>query len=72
MTREDAYVVVQRNAMKVWEDIQQAVDGPTFRENLEADEDCTLTSEQLDNIFDPWTFLQRRDVMFNKLEGLEF
>ena len=33
---EDAYVIVQRNAMKVWEDIQNAVDGPTYRENLES------------------------------------
>ncbi len=33
ISREDAYVIVQRNAMKVWEDIQNAVDGPTYREN---------------------------------------
>ena len=57
MTREDAYVVVQRNAMKVWDDIQQAIDGPTFRENLEADPDCPLTEAQLDEIFDPTSFL---------------
>ncbi len=72
MTREDAYVVVQRNAMQVWEDIQQAVDGPTYRERLEADPECPLTAEQLDAIFDPWQFLQRKDVMFKKLEALEF
>ena len=72
ITREDAYVIVQRNAMKVWADLQQAVGGPTFRENLEADEDCTLTSEQLDDIFDPWAFLQRKDVIFKRLEALEF
>lgn len=72
ITREDAYVIVQRNAMKVWADLQQAVEGPTFRENLEADEDCTLTSEQLDDIFDPWAFLQRKDVIFKRLEALEF
>ena len=39
ISREDAYVIVQRNAMKVWEDIQNAVDGPTYRERLEADPD---------------------------------
>ena len=27
ITREEAYVIVQRNAMKVWEDIQNAVEG---------------------------------------------
>ena len=72
MTREDAYVVVQRNAMQVWEDIQQAVDGPTYRERLEADPECKLTKEVLDKIFDPWQFLQRKDVMFDKLKTLEF
>ena len=72
ITREDAYVIVQRNAMKVWEDIQNAVDGPSFRENLEADPDCTLGVAQLDKIFDPWDFLTRIDVVFERLEELEF
>lgn len=72
MTREDAYVVVQRNAMKVWDDIQQAIDGPTFRENLEDDPDCPLTEAQLDAIFDPESFLGHKDVIFDKLKSLEF
>ena len=72
MTREDAYVVVQRNAMKVWDDIQQAIDGPTFRENLEADPDCPLTEAQLDEIFDPTSFLGHKDMIFEKLKDLEF
>ncbi|MBQ3300683.1 MAG: adenylosuccinate lyase [Eggerthellaceae bacterium] len=72
ITREDAYAIVQRNAMKVWEDIQNAVDGPTYRERLEADPECTLSSEQLDAIFDPWAFLTRKDAIFERLEALEF
>ena len=72
ITREDAYVIVQRNAMKVWGDLQEAREGPSFRELLEADEDCTLSSEELDGIFDPWAFLTRKDVIFERLEGLEF
>ena len=72
ITREDAYVIVQRNAMKVWEDIQNAVEGPSYRERLEADPECTLTSEQLDDIFDPWAFLTQKDEIFKRLEGLEF
>ena len=72
MTREDAYVIVQRNAMKVWDDIQQAIDGPTFRENLEADPDCPLTEAQLDAIFDPESFLGHKAVIFDKLKSLEF
>ena len=72
ITREDAYVIVQRNAMKVWADIQNAVDGPTYRENLENDPEATLTKEQLDEIFDPWDFLTRKDVVFERLQQLEF
>ncbi len=72
MTREDAYAVVQRNSMQVWEDVQQARAGKTLRERLEDDPDCTLTSEQLDAIFDPWSFLGRIDVVFDRLETLSF
>ena len=73
ISREEAYVIVQRNAMKVWEDIQNAVDGPTYRERLEADPDAAaLTKETLDEIFDPWDFLTRKDVVFERLQGLEF
>jgi len=72
ITREDAYVIVQRNAMKVWEDIQNAIDGPTYRERLEADPDCTLSADELDAIFDPWAFLTRKDAIFERLEACEF
>ena len=72
ITREEAYAIVQRNAMATWHDIQQGVDGPTYRERLEADSDVTLTQEQLDAIFDPWDFLTRKDRVFDRLEQLEF
>lgn len=79
MSREDAYVVVQRNAMQVWEDIQNAVDGPTFKQRIEDDpkvreleEAGALSKQQLDDIFDPRAFLTRIDVVFDRLEGLEF
>jgi adenylosuccinate lyase len=73
ITREDAYVIVQRNAMKVWEDIQNAVSGPTFRENIEADPDAAaLSAAQLDAIFDPRAFLTRIDAIFDKLEACTF
>ena len=71
ISREEAYVIVQRNAMKVWEDIQNAVDGPTYRENLEADPEANLSAEVLDEIFDPWDFLTRKDVVFDRLKELE-
>ena len=72
ITREAAYTIVQRNAMAVWEDIQQAVNGPTYRERLEADPECTLSAEKLDEIFDPWDFLTRIQAVFDRLEELEF
>ena len=72
ITREEAYVIVQRNAMAVWADIQNAVDGPTYRERLEADPDANLTPEKLDEIFDPWAFLTHKDHAFDRLRDLEF
>lgn len=72
ITREDAYVIVQRNAMATWKDVQLAQAGPTYRERLEADPEANLTKEQLDAIFDPWAFLTRKDEAFKKLEALEF
>jgi adenylosuccinate lyase len=79
MTREDAYVVVQRNAMEVWEDIQNAVAGDTFREKIEADAQVKeliaqgkLDGAKLDAIFDPRAFLTRVDAVFDRLEALEF
>ena len=66
ITREEAYVIVQRNAMAVWEDIQNAVDGPTYRERLENDPEAKLSKETLDEIFDPWDFLTRKDEVFKR------
>jgi adenylosuccinate lyase len=71
-SREDAYAVVQRNAMRVWDDIQQARGGSSLRENLAADPECTLDAAALDAIFDPRAFLARSGVLFERLETLEF
>ena len=72
ITREQAYAIVQRNSMQVWDDIQQARDGANLRERLEADDECTLAPEQLDAIFDPWGFLGRIEPIFERLEQLSF
>ncbi|RVU98221.1 adenylosuccinate lyase [Coriobacteriales bacterium OH1046] len=72
ISREDAYQVVQRNAMAVWSDIQRGIPGPTFRERLEDDAACTLDADQLDAIFDPYSFLSRSDIMFDRLGALSF
>ena len=52
--------------------IQNAIDGPTYRERLEADPEAKLTPEQLDAIFDPWAFLTRKDRIFARLKELNF
>ena len=72
ITREQAYAIVQRNSMQVWDDVQQAREGLDLRGRLEADPECTLTAEQLDAIFDPWSFLGRIDAVFERLEDLSF
>ena len=72
ITREDAYKIVQRNSMAVWDDVQQARAGKTLRERLEDDAECTLTPAELDQIFDPRAFLTRVDVVFDRLEQLSF
>ena len=72
ITREEAYKIVQRNAMKVWQDLQNARAGLDFRELLEKDGDCSLSSKQLDDIFNPQSFLTRKSVIFERLENLNF
>lgn len=72
ISREDAYKIAQRNSMAVWDDVHAAVNGLDLRARLEADPECTVTSETLDEIFDPWDFLTRRDVLFDRLEQLSF
>lgn len=75
MSREDAYPIVQRNAMKVWEHIQRAEPGPTLLEALEDDTDVTaagLGAAELRAIFDPQAFLARARIVFERLKDLEF
>ncbi len=74
LLREEAYAVVQRNAMKTWEAIQHNRPGEAFRDNLEADPEASrlLSRDELDALFDPHAFLQRVGVIFDRLEALEF
>ena len=54
ISREDAYRIVQRNAMKVWEDRSSGKGSLTLRDALENDTDVTskLDTKALDEIFD--------------------
>lgn len=72
ITREEAYEIVQENAMATWREVQQCSGTETFREKLEADPRCTVSAEELDEIFDPKAFLTRSGVIFDRLEALEF
>src|SRR5439155_12757695 len=66
-SREDAYRLVQRNAMKVWES-----DGRlSLLELLKADADVTalLPAEQLDASFDLAYHLRHVDTIFDRVFG---
>ena len=58
--------------MATWHEIQAGAQGTTYREKLSADERCTLSEAELDRIFDPWSFLGRIDVVFDRLQELSF
>ncbi len=62
VSREDAYTMVQRNAMKTWEDRQP------FVERLKTDEELTaiLPAEDIDRIVAPEALLTRVDEIFER------
>ena len=64
LSRDDAYRVVQRNAMKSWE---QQLD---FRTLLEADSDVTLDASALDDAFDLQRSLRNVDQVIQALDAL--
>ena len=65
MTRDEAYRVVQDNAMKAWETDTH------FHDLLAADPRVGLSDSQLDRCFDPSTFLSNTGVVFERLATLE-
>jgi len=64
LSRDDAYRVVQRNAMKSWE---QQLD---FRTLLEADSDVTIETSALDDAFDLQRSLRNVDRVIQALDAL--
>jgi adenylosuccinate lyase len=63
-TRDDAYRIVQRNAMAAWDE------GGTLLERLETDPDVALTSATLAECFSPERALRNTDVVFERLESI--
>jgi adenylosuccinate lyase len=68
-SREDAYRLVQRNAMKVWEDPRRG-EGDFLR-NLKADADVSrlLTGSELEAMFDLDYHFKAVDVIFSRVFG---
>lgn len=66
-TREDAYAVVQKNAMRSWEE------GLEFKALLQKDSAVTryLTKEDLKSIFNVNNFLKNLDFIFGRVFGKE-
>ncbi len=66
LTREDAYALVQRNAMRTWET------GTPLRELLGADADVTahLDEQALDALFDPSWYLRHIDALMDRVRAL--
>ncbi len=68
-SREDAYRMVQRNAMKVWEDPRRG-EGDFLR-NLKADADVSklLSDDELASMFDLDYHFKGVDVIFGRVFG---
>ncbi|MFP4385593.1 MAG: adenylosuccinate lyase [Alphaproteobacteria bacterium] len=64
ISREDAYRIVQRNAMEVWKNKGK----PTLREMLDKDKDVTTKLDQaaLDKIFDYNAYTQNIDMIIDR------
>ena len=65
VSRENAYVYVQRNAMKIW------ADGGSYLSELKSDEDVSahLTDQELDALFDLDQHFQHVDTIFKRVFG---
>ena len=65
VSREEAYIWVQRNAMKVWDD------GGDFKSLVAADPDITahLTRAQIDSAFSLDTYLRNVDTVYSRVFG---
>ena len=66
VSREDAYVYTQRNAMKVWDE------GGEYRELIEKDADVTsrLSTEEIAHVFDLKHYLRNVDKVFARVFGV--
>jgi adenylosuccinate lyase len=70
ISREDAYRIVQRNAMATWEKLGTP-EGRSFRDNLAADPEVAgrVPAESLDAAMDPKAHLRHVDTVFTRVFG---
>ncbi|NLE73505.1 MAG: adenylosuccinate lyase [Actinobacteria bacterium] len=66
--REDAYTLVQRSAMRAWQEKR------SFQELLQGDQEVTalLSPEEIQRCFDTAAALRNVGVIFERVEALEF
>jgi adenylosuccinate lyase len=71
VAREDAYRLVQRNAMPVWQNMHHSRTGPSFLDNLKADAEVTiaLPPRELEALFDLAYHLKHVDTIFRRVFG---
>lgn len=72
MSREEAYRIVQSEAMAAWNDYGRTDGGPSFKERIAARAEVRerLTEEQIEGCFDPAWHLRHVDTIYERL-GLE-
>jgi len=65
VSREDAYALAQRNAMRVWDE------GGEFKDLVLADADITehLSNEEIERVFDVKYYLRNVDKVFKRVFG---
>ncbi|TLN19307.1 adenylosuccinate lyase, partial [bacterium] len=65
VTREDAYAMVQRNAMRVW------LEGEDYKKLLKSDPEVAklLTAEEVDGLFDIGYHTKHVDTIFRRVFG---
>ncbi len=73
LSREDSYRLVQRNAMKVWDNYQarKPVAADQFLQELKQDEDVAkaLSAEEIEKEFDMATHTRHVDTIFKRVFG---
>jgi adenylosuccinate lyase len=65
LTRDEAYRIVQRNALRAWDE------GLALRDILGTDDDVNLGEDLLDQCFSAEHFLRNSGVVFERLDGVE-